>query len=59
MGREMDTDMCWVICPLCDSKTRMKLRQDTVLKHFPLFCPKCKRESLIDAENMKVSVVSE
>ncbi len=55
----MDTDMCWVICPLCASKNRMKFRQDTVLQHFPLFCPKCKRESLIDAENMKVSVVSE
>lgn len=49
----------WVICPVCGSKTRVKLRSDTVLKNFPLFCPKCKQESLINAENMKVNVVKE
>ncbi|MGN0608844.1 MAG: cysteine-rich KTR domain-containing protein [Oscillospiraceae bacterium] len=49
----------WVICPICSSKTRVKLRSDTVLKNFPLFCPKCKQESLINAESMKVNVVKE
>lgn len=49
----------WVICPICSSKTRVKLRSDTVLKNFPLFCPKCKQESLINAENMKTNVVKE
>lgn len=49
----------WVICPVCGSKTRVKLRSDTVLKNFPLFCPKCKQESLISAENMRVNVVKE
>lgn len=49
----------WVICPICNSKTRVKLRSDTVLKNFPLFCPKCKQESLINAENMKTNVVKE
>lgn len=44
----------WVICPVCSSKTRVKLRQDTVLKNFPLFCPKCKQESLIHAEKLQV-----
>lgn len=38
----------WVHCPACGNKTRLKLRKDTVLTHFPLFCPKCKKESLID-----------
>ena len=47
----------WVICPICSSKTRVKLRSDTVLKNFPLFCPKCKQESLINAESMKTNVV--
>lgn len=46
----------WVICPVCKSKTRVKLRDDTVLKNFPLFCPKCKQESIISAEKMQVSV---
>ena len=40
----------WVYCPVCGNKTRVRLRKDTVLLHFPLFCPKCKKESLIDAE---------
>lgn len=47
----------WVICPICKNKTRLKLRKDTVLKNYPLFCPKCKQERLIDAEAMRVSVV--
>ena len=49
----------WIIYPICKNKTRLKLRKDTVLKNYPLFCPKCKQESLIDAEAMKVFVVKE
>lgn len=44
----------WILCPKCGNKTRLKLRKDTVLTNFPLFCPKCKEESLIDAEKFKV-----
>ena len=33
----------WVYCPVCGNKTRLRLREDTVLTHFPLFCPKCKK----------------
>lgn len=47
----------WVICPICKNKTRVRLRVDTVLKNFPLFCPKCKQESLIDAEKLKVNMI--
>lgn len=46
----------WVMCPYCKSKTRVRLREDTILKNFPLFCPKCKQESIISAENMQVNV---
>ena len=42
----------WVLCPFCKSKTRLKIRDDTVLKNFPLFCPKCRHETLIDAEQI-------
>lgn len=38
------------ICPLCKGKTRLKLLSDTVLKNYPLFCPKCKKEVIINAE---------
>lgn len=34
----------WVYCPVCGNKTRLRLREDTVLTHFPLFCPKCKKK---------------
>ena len=46
----------WVYCPACGSKTRNKIRKDTELKNFPLFCPKCKRESLINAVNLQVTL---
>lgn len=51
MNKEETKEEKWVLCPLCGNKTRVKLRKDTLLFHFPLFCPKCKKESLIDAKN--------
>ena len=35
-----------------EDKTRDKIREDTILKNFPLFCPKCKSECLIDIEQL-------
>lgn len=49
----------WVLCPVCGSKTRLKLREDTSLENYPLFCPKCKQERLISAKNLEVVVVNE
>ncbi len=28
----------WIRCPVCGNKTRNKVRADTELKNFPLFC---------------------
>ena len=42
----------FIRCPVCGNKTRDKIREDTVLKNFPLFCPKCKSECLIDFEQL-------
>lgn len=47
----------WVRCPVCGNKTRLQIRQDTELKNFPLYCPKCKQESLIDAKDLQVTVI--
>lgn len=44
----------WLLCPICSNKTRLKVRKDTELINFPLFCPKCKKESLINVNNLKV-----
>lgn len=49
----------WIRCPVCGSKTRDKMRKDTILKNFPLFCPKCKHENLINVIDLKMIVISE
>lgn len=49
----------WIKCPVCGNKTRNKMREDTILRQFPLFCPKCKKETLIEVEKLKMTVVKE
>lgn len=49
----------WIYCPVCGSKTRDKIRADTVLINYPLYCPKCKQNSLIAAKDMKITVIKE
>ena len=44
-------------CPVCGNKTRLQIRADTELKNFPLYCPKCRQKSLIDAKNLQVIVI--
>lgn len=44
----------WVLCPRCGAKTRLQILRETELKEFPLFCPKCKKESIIDVKNFVV-----
>ena len=43
----------WMLCPICKSKTRIKLRENTELKNFPLYCPKCKLETLVNIKRVK------
>ena len=47
----------WILCPECKAKTRTQVLENTELKNFPLFCPKCKKESLIDAEGFTVRLI--
>ncbi|MCB6647265.1 MULTISPECIES: cysteine-rich KTR domain-containing protein [Bacillota] len=35
------------------------MRKDTELKKFPLYCPKCKQKSLIEAKDLRVTVITE
>ena len=46
-----------VLCPVCGGKTHTMIRKDTELKNFPLYCPKCKKETLINVKNMKISLL--
>lgn len=49
----------WILCPVCGNKTRNRIREDTVLKNYPLYCPKCKQEILIEVANLKITVITE
>lgn len=49
----------WLLCPICKSKTRIKLQEDTELKNFPLYCPKCKSETLVNIKELKTTIIKE
>lgn len=49
----------WVFCPVCGAKTRLRLLRQTVLLDFPLFCPKCRRERIINAKNFQIEEVNQ
>jgi transcription elongation factor Elf1 len=49
----------WLYCPVCGNKTRIKMRYDTELIKFPLFCPKCKKENLVNVKQFNISVITE
>ncbi|MEJ3689586.1 cysteine-rich KTR domain-containing protein [Faecalibacterium sp. HTF-76H] len=49
----------WVLCPICNRKTRIKVREDTILEDFPLYCPKCHRETLIAVHKQKIIILKE
>lgn len=49
--------MEWIRCPVCGSKTRSRMRNDTILINYPLYCPKCKQERLIAVKNLRVTVI--
>lgn len=47
----------WLRCPVCGNKTRLKVLQDTELIKFPLYCPKCKQETLVNVKETNLSVI--
>ncbi|GAA0804784.1 cysteine-rich KTR domain-containing protein [Faecalicatena orotica] len=49
----------WIRCSVWGNKTRLKIREDTELKNFPLFCPECKQETLINIQQLNMSVIKE
>lgn len=46
----------WILCPICGNKARNRIGEDTILKNFPLYCLKCKQETLIEAKNLQITV---
>ena len=47
------------MCPYCHGKTRVWVREDTILHNFLLFCPKCKREELIDLQQFHMTLLKQ
>ena len=47
----------WVLCPICGNKTRAKIRPDTILENFPLYCPKCRQETIINVKQFHTTVI--
>ena len=48
---ESEAEKRWVLCPRCGAKTRLQIFRETELKTFPLFCPKCRCESIVNGKN--------
>lgn len=44
-------------CPVCGGKTHTQVKPDTVLERFPLFCPKCKRESIVTVRDGNLTYI--
>ncbi len=49
----------WIRCPVYGKKTRDRIREDTVLKNYPLYCPKFRQETLIEVKNLQITVITE
>ena len=58
-GENMIKTAEWILCPFCGNKTRDRIREDTVLKNYPLYCPKRKKETLINAKELHITVIKE
>lgn len=52
----MAENIQWLLCHICQNKTRVKIRKDMEIKNFPLYCPKCKQEILIDVKVLIVTI---
>lgn len=56
-GQILDSE--WVPCPICGTKTHIKVYEDTVMINFPLYCQKCREETRINVVQMKMLLSDE
>ena len=50
----MEKEPLTVRCPVCNGETGVKVFEDTVLLNFPLICPCCKQETIINVVRLKL-----
>ena len=55
-SKRRKADTFWIRCPICRGKTRTKVQEETVLINFPLYCPKCRKEVLVNVVQLKMIV---
>lgn len=58
-NKMQDKRILCVRCPFCHEKTRVKVYADTVVLNFPLYCPKCKRETKVNIVQLKTVISDE
>ena len=46
----------WILCPVCGNKTRTMIQENTEMRNFPLYGPKCKKETIINVQDMKITL---
>ena len=54
---KMKKETQWISCPKCGKQTRVKVKETTIMKDFPLFCTWCKQETLIHVEKYIITEV--
>ncbi|MDD2992158.1 MAG: cysteine-rich KTR domain-containing protein [Pygmaiobacter sp.] len=59
MRKTTEKESRWVRCPNCGNKTRIKVYEESVLLNFPLFCPRCHKEHLINIIELKMTISKE
>ncbi len=49
----------WLHCPVCGKESNIKIYENTTLLNFPLICPECKSETLVNVFNFKIKTNEE
>ena len=49
-------DCKFILCPVCSNKTHTITRKDTKVKELSLYYPKRKHETIINAQDMKITL---
>lgn len=52
----MIDDKGFIMCPVCGRKTKVKVVRETELENFPLFCPKCKNQCVIELQKGQIAI---
>lgn len=50
----MQKELLVVRCPACNGETGVKVFEETVLLNFPLSCPCCRQETVINVVKLKL-----